>query len=106
MGLPYSKGQPNGNMDPGRLQQIQDLYHSAREREPGERNAFLMEACRSDEELQREVESLLAQNGPVTVPCSGRRSVCWQRRWSRRCPLATCWDRIRSNRFWVRAAWV
>jgi eukaryotic-like serine/threonine-protein kinase len=50
-------------MDPGRLQQIQDLYHSACERAPGERKAFLAHACRGDEQLQREVESLVAQNG-------------------------------------------
>jgi eukaryotic-like serine/threonine-protein kinase len=55
-------------MSPARLQQIQDLYHSAREREPGERGAFLAEACGLDAELQREVESLLAQNGSSGGP--------------------------------------
>jgi eukaryotic-like serine/threonine-protein kinase len=55
-------------MNPARLQQIQDLYHSVREREPGERGAFLEEACRGDEELRREVESLLAQNGSPAGP--------------------------------------
>ena len=47
-------------MTPERLRQIQDLYHSAREREPAQRTAFLAEACLNDEELRREVESLLA----------------------------------------------
>jgi len=45
---------------PERLRQIQELYHSAREREPGRRTAFLAEACHGDEELRREAESLLA----------------------------------------------
>ena len=48
-------------MTPERLRQIEELYHSAREREPNERGAFLAEACSDDEELRREVESLLAQ---------------------------------------------
>jgi predicted Ser/Thr protein kinase len=47
-------------MTPERLRQIEDLYHSAREREPDARAAFLAEACQKDEELRREVESLLA----------------------------------------------
>jgi len=55
-------------MRSSRLQQIQDLYHSTREREPGERGAFLAEACPGDEELRREVESLLAQNGSSGGP--------------------------------------
>jgi eukaryotic-like serine/threonine-protein kinase len=44
------------------LRQIEELYHSAREREPSERSAFLAEACRGDEELRRKVELLLAQD--------------------------------------------
>jgi len=50
-------------LTPERLRQIEELYHGAREREPGEREAFLAEACRSDMELRREVESVLAQCG-------------------------------------------
>src|SRR5713226_6198401 len=49
-------------MTPERLRQIEELYHSAREREPNERAAFLAQACRGDEELRREVEQLLAQH--------------------------------------------
>src|SRR6202162_4957289 len=49
-------------MNEERLRQIEELYHSARERAPGERSAFLAEACRSDEELKRKVELLLAQD--------------------------------------------
>ena len=47
-------------MTPERLQQIEELYHSAREREPGQRAAFLAEACRGDEELRQELDQLLA----------------------------------------------
>src|SRR5450631_263745 len=38
------------------------MYHLAREREPGERTDFLAGACKDDEDLRREVESLLAAN--------------------------------------------
>ena len=50
-------------MNPERLRQIQDLYNSARELEPQERESFLVEVCRNDEELRREVASLLVQDG-------------------------------------------
>jgi serine/threonine protein kinase len=49
-------------MNAERLRQIEELYHSARKREPGQRSAFLAEACRGDEELRRKVELLLAQD--------------------------------------------
>jgi len=49
---------------PERLQQIQELYHSAREREPDRRTAFLAGACEGDEDLRREVESLLGADKP------------------------------------------
>jgi serine/threonine-protein kinase len=44
------------------LRQIEELYHSAREREPNERAAFLAQACRGDEELRQELDQLLAPN--------------------------------------------
>ncbi len=47
-------------MTPERLQQIEDLYHSALERDSAERAAFINESCDGDEELRHEVESLLA----------------------------------------------
>jgi serine/threonine protein kinase/tetratricopeptide (TPR) repeat protein len=46
-----------------RWRQIERLYQAALERAEGERTAFLKEACGGDEELRREVESLLAQEG-------------------------------------------
>jgi eukaryotic-like serine/threonine-protein kinase len=42
-----------------RWKQVNDLFQSAVERASGERAAFLHEACRGDEGLRREVESLL-----------------------------------------------
>jgi Tol biopolymer transport system component/predicted Ser/Thr protein kinase len=47
-------------MTPERLRQIEELYHSAREREPSERAAFLAQACQGDEELRQELDELLA----------------------------------------------
>ncbi len=49
-------------MDADRLRKIEVLYHSAHERAPADRAAFLREACRNDEELFRDVASLLEQN--------------------------------------------
>src|SRR6202162_3453989 len=48
-------------MSPERWQKIEQLYHTALEREPGGRSAFLDQACQGDVELRREVEALLAQ---------------------------------------------
>src|SRR5277367_7125810 len=42
-----------------RWRQVEALYHSASEKEPSGRSAFLDEACRGDKELRRQVESLL-----------------------------------------------
>ena len=49
-------------MTPERWKRIEELYHAARARPPGERAAFLAEACRDDEALRREVESLLDES--------------------------------------------
>src|SRR5579863_2144488 len=46
-------------MEPERWREIEELYHSALEREPSERAVFLSEACAGDEGLYREVQSLL-----------------------------------------------
>src|ERR1700730_13394189 len=47
-------------MTPERLQQIEERYHSALERDVAGRAAFVSESCDGDEELRHEVESLLA----------------------------------------------
>src|SRR5436190_14748110 len=49
-----------------RWKQVNDLFQSAVERAPGERAAFLDETCHSDEELRREVESLLSSHERAT----------------------------------------
>jgi serine/threonine protein kinase len=46
-----------------RWEQIERLYHAALERETATRAAFLAEACAGDEELRREVVSLIAYDG-------------------------------------------
>jgi eukaryotic-like serine/threonine-protein kinase len=48
-------------MGPDRWREIEEIYHRASQLAPGERAAFLDDAC-SDSELRREVESLLAQS--------------------------------------------
>jgi serine/threonine protein kinase/Tfp pilus assembly protein PilF len=49
-------------MNAERWQQVNDLFHSAVERAPEERAAFLGKACRGDESLCREVKSLLTSH--------------------------------------------
>jgi serine/threonine protein kinase/Tol biopolymer transport system component len=56
------------DISPERWQKIEQLYHTALEREPGGRSVFLDQACQGDVELRREVEALLAQgDGGSTV---------------------------------------
>src|SRR5580698_8687044 len=50
-------------MPPERWQEIERLYHSAVECAPERRAAFLKEAAGGDEDLRREVASLLEQAG-------------------------------------------
>jgi serine/threonine-protein kinase len=47
-------------MDPNRLKQIEEIYHRATSISPAEREPFLRACCGADEDLRREVESLLA----------------------------------------------
>ena len=49
-------------MTSGRWAEIDRLYHAALERPPGERDAFVASACGHDDELRREVTSLLAHS--------------------------------------------
>lgn len=48
-------------MEPERWRLIEELYHTAREKDADLRSRFLDEACAGDVSLRREVESLLAQ---------------------------------------------
>src|SRR5262249_49366999 len=41
---------------------VNQLFHSALEREPAQRAAFLDQACADDQELRREVESLIGSS--------------------------------------------
>src|SRR6266699_2685586 len=49
-----------------RLQQIEEIFQEALQRDPAERDAFVREACHGDIELQREVASLLANHNAAT----------------------------------------
>src|SRR5215831_13819275 len=49
-------------MQPERWHLIEDLYHSALERGQNDRDSFLRDACKGDENLRREVNSLLASH--------------------------------------------
>lgn len=46
-------------MNPSRWKKIDELFDAAMERPADQRSAFLLEACQGDEDLRREVESLL-----------------------------------------------
>ena len=48
-------------MKSDRWQKIDEIFHAALQHKPDERKAFIEEASRGDEELRREVESLLAE---------------------------------------------
>lgn len=49
-------------MNPEHWQRIEQLYHSALERDPAERLGFLAQACKGDAALRQKVEELLAAN--------------------------------------------
>src|SRR5262245_34597512 len=50
-------------MDSERLRRVEKLYHSALERAPEHRHAFLAKACEGDDVLRRLLGDLLAQSG-------------------------------------------
>src|SRR5262245_8085472 len=51
------------NLMSERWKQVESLYHAVLERETATRAAFLAEVCAGDEELRREVASLIAYDG-------------------------------------------
>ena len=77
-------------MTPERWQRVEELYHAAYARPIGERAAFLAEACRQDDALRRQVESLLNESITTTDFSRRRRS-----RRQRSCPR-TCRARCRT----------
>jgi serine/threonine protein kinase len=50
------------HVTPERWQQVKDIFDRAVERQPASRIAFIRESCGSDDELRKEVESLLASD--------------------------------------------
>jgi hypothetical protein len=86
-------------MRPERWQQLDQLFHSALEREPSERSAFLDEACGGDESLHKQVEALLAANKEAGSFIE--RPAMIRRTWSR--------DKLsaitRLSRRWARVGW-
>src|SRR6516162_9396649 len=46
-------------MNPERWNQVEQLYHAVLQQQPEQRGRFLREVCSSDEDLRREIESLL-----------------------------------------------
>src|SRR5262245_58605021 len=46
-------------MTPDRWKRLEEVYHAARMRDSAERAAYVAEACRDDEELRLQIESLL-----------------------------------------------
>jgi len=53
--------------EPQRWRRVEQLYHAALDLNPTERIGFLEGACLDDADLLREVQSLLAQDGPTGV---------------------------------------
>ena len=51
-------------MDNDQWRQIEDRFHQAAELAPDERSKFLDQACAGDEQMRRDVESLLAADAP------------------------------------------
>ena len=60
-------------MSTDRRDLISDLYHRALARAPEERAVFLTEACKGDDGLREEMESLLASSRPRRDSSRGRR---------------------------------
>ena len=54
-------------MKPQRWKEIDDIFAVALELEPAERAKFLDKACGADEQLRKEVESLLAEDSPESL---------------------------------------
>jgi eukaryotic-like serine/threonine-protein kinase len=80
-------------MEPERWEQVARLHREALEREEGQRADFLREACRGDEDLRWEVESLLAYEkegqGFTEFPAMEAAARVMAREGARQEPLAT-----------------
>jgi serine/threonine protein kinase len=54
--------------DADRWRQIEDVFHGALERAPGERDSYLTAACSSDADFRAQVEALLSAHGRAENP--------------------------------------
>jgi len=52
-------------MTPERWQRIEELYHLVLKQDASQRAVFVKQACNGDEEMEREIESLLAHEEPA-----------------------------------------
>jgi len=52
-------------MTPERWHQVEEVYQLVLQRDASQRAAFLKQACAGDDEMQREIESLLAHQEPA-----------------------------------------
>jgi hypothetical protein len=92
-------------MTPERFQQIEELYHAAREGTAEERAALL---ARIDPELRREIESLLAQRTGgefLDRPAMQNAPELLEIRLSPYWPPALAWGHTVSKANSVQAAW-
>ena len=55
------------DMKPQRWKEIDSIFAAALEHEPAARAAFLDEACAGDQQLRKEVESLIANDLPESL---------------------------------------
>src|SRR5438874_2399337 len=63
-------------MTPERWREVEQVYQSTMDREPESRSAYLSDACGVDEELRREVDSLLKLNhSPALVDAPAWQAV-------------------------------
>jgi len=63
-------------MTPERWHQITEMFHAARERDPGQREAFLADVCREDATLRRQVQAML--DGHDDAGSFGETPLCTQ----------------------------
>jgi len=84
---------------PDKWDQVKELFASALERNPGERDSFLKQACAGDDALRSEVESLLAsyqqgesflEESPAGDLVASRTQSMLGRRIGSYCIIATC----------------
>src|ERR1019366_1025710 len=60
--IPYARETRDATMTPERWQQVKDIFDRAVECTTASRTAYIRDRCGDDEELRREVESLLASD--------------------------------------------